>query len=78
MEIQGNSNTETSTAPIVLGQLLSFRGRTTGPLNVLWHNAPARPPEANAWRAYLATPSWCLRLVGLPAYSPDFSADEAI
>ncbi len=29
-------------------------------------------------RAYLGTPDLRLRLVALPAYSPDFNADEAI
>ena len=31
-----------------------------------------------ALRTYLATPDLQLRLVRLPAYSPDFNADEAI
>jgi transposase len=29
-------------------------------------------------RAYLTTPNLRLRLVALPAYSPDFNADEAV
>ena len=29
-------------------------------------------------RSYLATPDLKLRLVALPAYSPDFNVDEAI
>jgi len=71
MEIQGNSNAETSTA-----FLKQLRGKHTGPLNVIWDNAPAH--HGDALRAYLATPGLCLRLVSLPGYSPDFNADEAI
>ena len=56
--------------------LKHLRGRHTAPLVVFWHNAPAHgggPP-----RAYFATPDLHVRLVRLPAYSPDFNADEAI
>ena len=71
MEIQGNSNAEISTA-----FLKQLREKHTGPLNVVWDNAPAH--RGDALRAYLATPGLCLRLVNLPGYSPDFNADEAI
>ena len=71
MEMQGNSNAETSTA-----FLRQLREKHTGPLNVLWDNAPAH--HGDALRAYLATPGLCLRLVNLPGYRPDFNADEAI
>ena len=71
MEIQGNSNAETSTA-----FLKQLREKHTGPLNVVWDNAPAH--RGDALRAYLATPGLCLRMVNLPGYSPDFNADEAI
>ena len=71
MEMQGNSNAETSTA-----FLKHLREKHTGPLNVIWDNAPAH--HGDAVRAYLATPGLCLRLVSLPGYSPDFNADEAI
>ncbi len=71
MELLGNSNAETSTA-----FLMQLREKHTGPLNVLWDNAPAH--HGDALRAYLATPGLCLRLVNLPGYSPDFNADEAI
>ena len=47
-----------------------------GPLSVIWDNAPAHRGEAV--REYLGTPSLGLRLVKLPAYSPDFNADEAV
>jgi transposase len=71
MELEGNSNAETSAA-----FLRQLREKHTGPLNVLWDNAPAH--HGDAMRAYLATPGLCLRLVNLPGYSPDFNADEAI
>ncbi len=71
MEMEGNSNAETST-----DFLKQLREKYTGPLNVVWDNAPAH--HGDALRAYLATPGLCLRLVNLPGYSPDFNADEAI
>ena len=71
MELEGNSNSETSAA--FLGQL---RERHDGRLNVIWDNAPAHRGEAV--REYLRTPGLNLRLVNLPGYSPDFNADEAI
>jgi transposase len=45
-------------------------------LIVIWDNGPAH--GGDPLRAYLATPGLHLRLVRLPAYSPDFNADEAI
>lgn len=71
MELQGNSNAETSTA-----FLKQLRENHSEPLNVLWDNAPAH--HGDALRAYLTTPNLCLRLVNLPGYSPDFNPDEAI
>ena len=71
MELQGNSNAETSTA-----FLKQLREKHTGPLNVIWDNAPAH--HGDALRAYLTTPGLRLRLVSLPGYSPDFNAAEAI
>ncbi len=71
MEIAGNSNAETSTA--FLHQL---RENHPGPLVVIWDNGPAHRGEAI--RRYLATPDLHLRLAALPAYSPDFNADEAV
>ena len=43
---------------------------------MIWDNGPAHRGEAI--RNYLTTPDLQLRLVALPAYSPDFNADEAI
>ena len=71
MELEGNSNSETSVA--FLEQLRRRRG---GRLNVIWDNAPAHRGEA--LREYLQTPGLNLRLVNLPGYSPDFNADEAV
>ena len=71
MELEGNSNSETSTA-----FLRKLRARHPEPLTVIWDNSPAH--RGHALRTYLATPSLNLLLVNLPSYSPDFNADEAI
>ena len=71
MELEGNSNSTTSTT--FLHQL---RARHPQPLTVIWDNSPAH--RGDALRAYLTTPNLNLRLVNLPSYSPDFNADEAI
>ena len=71
MELEGNSNSGTSA--VFLAQL---RERHSGPLSVIWDNAPAHRGEAV--REYLRTPDLGLRLVNLPGYSPDFNADEAV
>ena len=71
MDLEGNSNSGTSAA--FLDQL---RQRHSGPLQVIWDNAPAHRGEAV--REYLRRPGLGLRLVNLPSYRPDFNADEAI
>ena len=71
MELEGNSNSGTSTA-----FLMQLREGHDGPLDVIWDNAPAHRGEAV--REYLRTPGLHLRLVNLPGYSPDFNADEAV
>ena len=71
MEVSGNSNAATSAA-----FLKQLRASHSGPLRVIWDNAPAH--HGDALRAYLATPGLSLGLVNLPGYSPDFNADEAI
>ena len=71
MELDGNSNAGTSAA-----FLFQLRQRRSGPLKVIWDNAPAHRGEAV--REYLRTPGLKLRLVNLPGYSPDFNADEAV
>jgi transposase len=71
MIVAGNCTADTSTA-----FLRQLRANHTEPLIVIWDNSPAhRGPEI---REYLATPNLRLRLVALPAYSPDFNPDEAI
>ena len=71
MELEGNSNSGTSA--VFLAKLME---RHSGPLKVIWDNAPAHRGEAV--REYLGTPGLGLGLVNLPGYSPDFNADEAI
>ena len=71
MELEGSSNSGTSTA--FLEQL---REGHTGPLTVIWDKAPAHCGEAV--REFLRMPGLGLRLVNLPGYSPDFNADEAV
>jgi transposase len=71
MELAGNSNAATSAA-----FLRQLRATHPGPLIVIWDNGPAH--GGDALRAYLTTPDLRLRLVRLPAYSPDYNADEAI
>lgn len=71
MPLEGNSTAETSTS-----FLKQLRAHHTEPLVVFWDNAPAH--GGDPLRAYLTTPELRLRLVRLPAYSPDFNADEHI
>ena len=66
----------TSTAETSVAFLRQLRAHQPEPLIVIWDNGPAH--SGDPLRAYLATPSLHLRLVRLPAYSPDFNADEAI
>jgi len=71
MLVIDNCNAETSTA-----FLRQMRAKHAEPLIVIWDNSPVhRGPEI---RDYLTTPNLRLRLVALPAYSPDFNPDEAI
>ena len=71
MELEGNSNSETSAA-----FLDRLRQRHSGRLEVIWDNAPTHRGETV--REYLRTAGLGLRLINLPGYSPDFNADEAI
>jgi len=69
--VTSNCTAETSTA-----FLRQLRVNHAEPLIVIWDNSPAHHgPEI---QAYLAKPELKLRLVTLPAYSPDFNPDEAI
>ena len=67
MELEGNSNFETSAA-----FLRRLRAHHPEPLAVIWDNSPAH--RGDALRTYLTTPGLHLRLVNLPSYSPDFNA----
>ena len=71
MELTGTSSSATSAA-----FLKQLRANHPAPLVVIWDNGPAHGGEAV--RDYLATPDLALRLVRLPAYSPDCNPDEAI
>ena len=71
MPLDGKNCAET---PVAFLQQL--RANHTEPLIVIWDNGPAH--GGDAVRAYLTTPNLQLRLVRLPAYSPDFNPDEAI
>jgi transposase len=69
LALEGNSSAATSVA-----FLAHLRARHPEPLIVIWDNSPAH--SGDPLRAYLTTPDLRLRLVRLPAYSPDFNADE--
>ena len=69
MPLSGNSSAETSVA-----FLQQRRAPHTEPLVVFWDNAPVH--GGAPLREYLRTPDLRLRLVRLPAYSPDFNAAE--
>jgi transposase len=71
MPVEGNTNAETSVTILKL-----LREKYGGTLVVIWDNGPAHRGEV--MRTYLTTPDLHLRLVALPAYSPDFNPDEAI
>ena len=71
MPVEGNTNAETSVTFLKL-----LREKYGGALIVIWDNGPAHRGEA--MRTYLTTTDLHLRLVALPAYSPDFNPDEAI
>jgi len=71
MAVPANCSAETSVA-----FLQQLRAKHSGPLIVIWDNGPAH--RGAEIREYLTTPDLQLRLMALPAYSPDFNADEAI
>ena len=75
-EIEAMSVAETCTAETTVAFLKQLREHHTEPLIIVWDNGPAhRGPELRTW---LSIPNLRLRLVPLPAYSPDFNADEAV
>lgn len=66
-----------ASSPATSAALLKhLRANHAEPLIVIWDNGPAHGCEAV--RAYLATPDLGLRVLRLPAYSPDCNPDEAI
>lgn len=69
--LEGNSTAATSVA-----FLQCLRAAHPEPLVVFWDNAPAH--SGDPLRAYLTTPDLRVRLVRLPAYSPDFNAVEPL
>src|SRR5207253_1951970 len=66
----------TSSAATSVTFLQQLRASYAGPVTVIWDTGPAHRGEE--LRTYLRTPDLGLRLVALPAYSPDDHADEAI
>jgi len=68
--------TGTSSAVTSVAFLKQPRANHREPLVVIRDNGPAHSGEA--MRDYLATPDLAVRLLRLPAYSPDFNPDAAI
>ena len=75
-EVESMAVMENCTAATSVAFLQQLRARHTEPLIVIWDNSPVH--RGVELRQYLATPNLNLRLVALPAYSPDFNADEAV
>jgi transposase len=75
-EVEVMAVSETCTAETSVAFLQQLRAKYSGPLIVIWDRGPAH--RGPAIRGYLATAGLNLRLVALPAYSPDFNPDEAI
>jgi transposase len=73
-EVEAMHLETTSSAQTSVAFLRQLRATHPEPVIVIWDNSPAH--SGDALRQYLATPE--LRLVHLPAYSPDYNADEAI
>ncbi len=71
LALEGNSTAETSVT-----FLKHLRAHHAASLIVIWDNAPAH--GGDPLRVYLQTPAVRLRLVRLPAYSPEFNPDEHV
>ncbi|HSH78378.1 MAG TPA: transposase [Herpetosiphonaceae bacterium] len=71
MGLPGTSSAATS-APF----LTQLRANHAAPRISIWDNSPVHGGEA--MRTYLETPDLDMQVCRLPAYSPDFNADEAI
>lgn len=75
-EVDAMPVADTCNAETTVAFLKQLRTHHTEPLVIIWDNGPShRGEEIRTW---LATPNLSVRLVALPAYSPDFNADEAI
>jgi transposase len=75
-EVEAMAVDETCTAETTVVFLKQLRDHHSEPLLIIWDNGPAhRGAEIRTW---LSTPNLHVRLVALPAYSPDFNADEAV
>lgn len=66
----------TTSAATSVRFLQGLREDCSGELIVIWDNGPAH--HGDALREYLKTPNLQLRLVALPAYSPDYNPAAAI
>ena len=75
-EVEDMPVEETCTAETTVAFLKQLRDHHTEPLVIIWDNGPAH--RGQEMRDHLSTPDLRLRLVALPAYSPDFNADEAV
>lgn len=75
-EVSAAQLEDTSSAATSVVFLKGLREEYNGELIVIWDNAPAH--HGDELRAYLRTPNLQLRLVALPAYSPDYNPTEAL
>jgi transposase len=66
----------TSTAKTSVAFLKALREEFPGEVVVIWDNGPAH--HGDALREYLQTPDLHLRLMALPAYSPDYNPAEEL
>lgn len=75
-EVSAAQLQDTSSAETSKSFLQGLREEYSGELIVIWDNAPAH--HGDALREYLRTPDLGLRLVALPAYSPDYNPVEEL
>jgi transposase len=75
-EVSAAQLQDTSSAATSVAFLQGLREEYDGELIVIWDNAPAHHGEP--LREYLRTPNLGLRLVALPAYSPDYNPVEEL
>lgn len=75
-QIEAMTVDQTCTAETTVAFLKQLRAKHAEPLIVIWDNGPMH--RGAEIREYLTTPDLRLRLVALPAYSPDFNADEPV